>query len=112
MPLPLPGKFGPPNRSIFRSTVIVFAGSDISAAARDVDLFDIRVFLLPAITGHSDEVARNSPFSVVAHGMRGIATQCEHWPFTGPEAEGLEPGINSSLRLFADPRHLAWRWFC
>ncbi len=35
--------------------------------------------------------------------MRGIATQCEHRPFTGPEAEGLEPGINGSLRLFADP---------
>src|SRR5262249_24795198 len=70
-----------------------------STATRNIDLLDVAVVTLSSITRNPHEVARNTPFSVIAHWMGCVATQCQDRSVTIPKANHLQPRIYSPLRL-------------
>jgi hypothetical protein len=92
------------NRAVFGRAVVVFAGGNIAAAARNVDLQHLRIVALAALAGQADEIRGHAAAAVIAHRMRRITADRDHGLLSVPEAQGLEPRVDDALGLGTNRR--------
>src|SRR5207244_11778337 len=85
--------------------LVVFAGSEVAAAAVEVHLEDACVLVLSLLAGQAAEVRTDPAVAVIAHRMASVGVQRRERLVAVPEAEGPQKRVDQALGLVADFRH-------